>query len=148
MRATGAAIRLIADGDVTGVIATTEPERTGVDIYLGSGGAQEGVLAAAALKCLGGQMQGRLLFLNDDQARRARELGHTDPHRTFAIHDMVAGDVVFAMTGITEGVLLEGVRFRGDGVTTQTLVMKYSTGTVRWIKALHRDFSKFAESGK
>lgn len=134
VRATGAAIRLIGDGDVAGVIQTTESGETGVDIYMGSGGAPEGILAACALKCIGGQMQGRLILDRPDKVARARDIGITDPHRIYRLDEMVRGDVVFAATGITDGSLLAGVRFGPDHAETQTVVMRASTGTVRWIR--------------
>ena len=145
IRATGAAIRLIGDGDVAGVIDTTDPERSGIDIYLGTGGAPEGVLAAAALSCIGGQMQGRLVgYLTPDEAKqRARRMGVTDFRRKLDKTDMAKGDVLFAATGVTDGNLLSGVRFARNGITTHTLVMRSSSGTVRWIRALHQDPDKF-----
>ena len=109
MRAAGARIMLISDGDVSGVIATSRSD-SGVDIYMGSGGAPEGVLAAAALRCIGGQMQGRLLFRNDDERGRARRLGITDLNRKYELHDLAKGDVMFAATGVTDGTMLRGVR--------------------------------------
>jgi fructose-1,6-bisphosphatase II / sedoheptulose-1,7-bisphosphatase len=138
VRVTGAALRLIGDGDVAGVIHTTEPEETGVDIYLGSGGAHEGILAACALRCIGGQMQARLILDRPDKLRRAHELGITDPRRVYRLDEMVRGDVLFAATGITDGSLLQGVRFRGDRAETHTVVMRASTGTVRWMKTRYR----------
>src|SRR5260370_37444760 len=117
VREAGARIMLISDGDVSGVIATSEPE-TGIDIYMGSGGAPEGVLAAAALRCIGGQMQGRLLFRNDDEPGRARRLGITDLDRKYKLHDLASGDVMFAATGVTNGTMLRGVRrFPGGAMT-------------------------------
>ncbi len=144
VRATGAAIRLIGDGDVAGVIHTTEPDETGIDIYLGIGGAPEGVLAAAALRCIGGQMQGRLVINREDQVQRAQRMGIADVRKKFTMEEMAKGDVLFAATGVTDGNMLQGVKFsRGDRVTTHTVVMRSSTGTVRWIKASHTDMSKF-----
>ncbi|MBN9011399.1 MAG: class II fructose-bisphosphatase, partial [Rhizobiales bacterium] len=143
IRATGAAIRLIGDGDVAGVIDTTDPERSGIDIYLGTGGAPEGVLAAAALSCIGGQMQGRLVTDSDEAKQRARRMGVTDFRRKLDKTDMAKGDVLFAATGVTDGNLLSGVRFARNGITTHTLVMRSSSGTVRWIRALHQDPDKF-----
>jgi fructose-1,6-bisphosphatase II / sedoheptulose-1,7-bisphosphatase len=143
IRAAGAAIRLIGDGDVAGVIDTTDPERSGIDIYLGTGGAPEGVLAAAALSCIGGQMQGRLVTDSEEAKQRARRMGMTDFRKKLDKTDMAKGDVLFAATGVTDGNLLSGVRFGRTGITTQTLVMRSSSGTVRWITALHQDPEKF-----
>jgi fructose-1,6-bisphosphatase II / sedoheptulose-1,7-bisphosphatase len=143
IRAAGAAIRLIGDGDVAGVIDTTDPERSGIDIYLGTGGAPEGVLAAAALACIGGQMQGRLVTDSEAAKQRARRMGFTDFRKKLDKTDMAKGDVLFAATGVTDGNLLSGVRFGRNGITTQTLVMRSSSGTVRWITALHQDPEKF-----
>jgi fructose-1,6-bisphosphatase II / sedoheptulose-1,7-bisphosphatase len=143
LRATGAAIRLIGDGDVAGVIDTTDPEMSGIDIYLGSGGAPEGVLAAAALSCIGGQMQGRLVTDSERARERARRMGFADFTKKLDMTDMAKGDVLFAATGVTDGNLLSGVRFQKSGITTHTVVMRSSSGTVRWIKALHQDPEKF-----
>ena len=138
LRAIGCGIMLIPDGDVAGVIATTNPD-TGIDIYIGSGGAPEGVLAAAALRCVGGQMQGRLVFRNDDEKQRAFRWGITDLDRVYALEDLAKGDVIFAATGVTDGSLLKGVKRRRDGVTTtETVVMRASSGTVRWVSGEHR----------
>ena len=134
IRATGAAIRLITDGDVAGVIHTATPEETGIDIYMGVGGAPEGVLAAAALRCIGGQMQGRLITKSDDQIARAAKMGIVDFNKKFTMHEMASGDVMFSATGVTDGSMLRGVRFEGGYVTTETVVMRSATGTVRWIK--------------
>jgi fructose-1,6-bisphosphatase II / sedoheptulose-1,7-bisphosphatase len=136
VRAAGARIMLISDGDVSGVIATSRPD-SGVDIYLGSGGAPEGVLAAAALRCIGGQMQGRLLFRNDDERARARKWGVTDLNRKYGMLDMAKGDVMFAATGVTDGPMLRGVRRSRAGATTHSMVMRSKTGTVRIIEAHH-----------
>jgi fructose-1,6-bisphosphatase II / sedoheptulose-1,7-bisphosphatase len=136
VRAAGARILLITDGDVSGVIATSRPE-SGIDIYLGSGGAPEGVLAAAALRCIGGQMQGRLLFRNDEEKARARKLGITDLNRKYGLHDLAKGDVMFAATGVTDGTMLRGVRRFHGGATTHSMVMRSKTGTVRLIEASH-----------
>jgi fructose-1,6-bisphosphatase II / sedoheptulose-1,7-bisphosphatase len=136
VRSAGARIMLISDGDVSGVIATSRPE-SGVDIYLGSGGAPEGVLAAAALRCIGGQMQGRLLFRNDDERARARKWGVTDLNRKYGMLDMAKGDVMFAATGVTDGAMLRGVRRSRAGATTHSMVMRSKTGTVRIIEAQH-----------
>jgi fructose-1,6-bisphosphatase II / sedoheptulose-1,7-bisphosphatase len=136
VRSAGARIMLIPDGDVSGVIATARPE-SGVDIYLGSGGAPEGVLAAAALRCIGGQMQGRLLFRNDDERARARRCGIADFDRKYQLLDLAKGDVMFAATGVTDGAMLRGVRrFRG-GAATHSIVMRSKSGTVRIIEAQH-----------
>ncbi|MGZ8415833.1 MAG: class II fructose-bisphosphatase [Methyloceanibacter sp.] len=143
VRASGATLKLIGDGDIAGVIHVTEPLETGIDIYMGIGGAQEGVLAAAALACIGGQMQGRLVIANDQHRARARAAGIHDLGRKYTMRDMVTGDLSFAATGITDGSLLEGVRFTREGVFTHTLVMRASTRTVRWIKTEHPDLNKF-----
>jgi fructose-1,6-bisphosphatase II / sedoheptulose-1,7-bisphosphatase len=138
LRSLGCGIMLIPDGDVAGVIATTNPD-TGIDIYMGSGGAPEGVLAAAALRCVGGQLQGRLVFRNDDERGRARRWGITDLDRIYDLHDLAKGDVIFAATGVTDGSLLKGVKRRRDGViTTQSVVMRASSGTIRWVSGEHR----------
>jgi fructose-1,6-bisphosphatase II / sedoheptulose-1,7-bisphosphatase len=143
VRATGAALRLIGDGDIAGVIHVTKPLETGIDIYMGIGGAQEGVLAAAALACIGGQMQGRLIASNDEHRARARAAGIVDLTRKHTMRDMVTGDLSFAATGVTDGSLLEGVRFTKEAIFTQSLVMRASTRTVRWIRAEHPDITKF-----
>ncbi len=135
-REAGARIRLISDGDVAGAIATSTPD-SGVDIYMGSGGAPEGVLAAAALRCIGGQMQGRLLFRNDDEKGRARRLGIADLNRKYGMEELAAGDVMFACTGVTDGAMLKGVRRFSGGASTHSLVMRSSTGTVRLIETRH-----------
>jgi fructose-1,6-bisphosphatase II / sedoheptulose-1,7-bisphosphatase len=136
VRAAGARIMLIGDGDVSGVIATSDPE-TGIDIYMGSGGAPEGVLAAAALRCIGGQMQGKLLFRNDDERGRAHRLGITDLDRVYSLLDLAHGDVMFAATGVTGGTMLKGVRRFAGGAMTHSVVMRSRTGTVRYIEAKH-----------
>jgi len=146
VRLTGAAIRLIGDGDVAGVIHTTEPDETGIDIYMGIGGAPEGVLAAAALRCIGGQMQGRLVINSDEQRERAKRMGIDDVDRKFDMTEMARGDVLFAATGVTDGNLLAGVKFGRRSITTHTVVMRSSSGTVRWIKAEHQDLDKFDEA--
>jgi fructose-1,6-bisphosphatase II / sedoheptulose-1,7-bisphosphatase len=135
-RAAGARIVLLSDGDVAGVIATAQPD-SGVDLYVGSGGAPEGVLSAAALRCVGGQMQGRLMFEDDAQIARARAMGITDPGRIYGITDMAKGDVMFAATGVTSGAMLRGVRRYGHGATTHSIVMRSKSGTVRMIEAQH-----------
>ncbi len=137
VRSTGASVQLISDGDVAGVIATTDPA-TGIDIYLGQGGAPEGVLAAAALRCVGGQIQGRLVFRNDTERRRAAKLGITDFHRKYSLMDMASGDVVFSATGVTDGSMLRGVHRDGKHLCTDSVVMRSATGTVRRIRALHK----------
>ena len=136
VRAAGARIMLISDGDVSGVIATARPD-SGVDIYIGSGGAPEGVLAAAALRCIGGFMQGRLLFRNEDEKGRARRLGVADLNRKYALTDLAKGDVMFAATGVTNGTMLQGVRRIDHGAVTQSMVMRSKSGTVRMIEAVH-----------
>lgn len=136
VREAGARISLIQDGDVSGVIATAEP-LTGVDIYMGSGGAPEGVLAAAALRCLGGCMQGRLLFRNDDEKARAAKWGVTDLNKKYNILDMARGDVMFAATGVTNGAMLKGVRRFAGGAETHSIVMRSKSGTVRHVQATH-----------
>lgn len=138
VRATGAAVQLIPDGDIAGVIWTTDSEQTGIDIYLGSGGAPEGVLAAAALQCIGGQMQGQLLPMKDEERQRAEKMG-ADVNRKYSIDDMASGDVIFSATGVTDGSLLEGVHFRGDFAETETVVMRSQTGTVRRVKTTFRN---------
>lgn len=139
VRKAGAAVQLIPDGDIAGVIWTTDPGETGIDIYLGSGGAPEGVLAAAALRCIGGQIQGRLMPSNDDERARAATMGITDIGRKFKLEDMASADVIFSATGVTDGSLLDGVRFRGDFAETESVVMRSKTGTVRRIKTTYRD---------
>jgi fructose-1,6-bisphosphatase II / sedoheptulose-1,7-bisphosphatase len=136
VREAGARIMLIGDGDVSGVIATSRPD-SGVDIYMGSGGAPEGVLAAAALRCIGGFMQGRLLFRNDDERGRAAKWGVKDLNRKYALLDLAKGDVMFAATGVTSGSMLQGIRRFAGGATTQSIIMRSKTGTVRVIDATH-----------
>ncbi len=143
VRAAGAGIRLIGDGDIAGVIHTTDPDETGIDIYLGIGGAPEGVLAAAALRCIGGQMEGRLVLDTEEKRARARKMGIDRPDRIYQMEEMARGDVLFAATGVTDGNLLSGVRFGKASIMTETVVMRSSTQTVRWIRAEHRTFSKF-----
>ena len=143
VRSTGAAIRLIGDGDVAGVIHTTNPEETGIDIYLGIGGAPEGVLAAAALRCIGGQMQGRLQLNTDEKIARAKTMGIDDPDRIYNLEEMASGDVVFSATGVTDGNLLNGVRCSKTAIVTHTIVMRSSSRTVREIIARHQDLGKF-----
>jgi fructose-1,6-bisphosphatase II / sedoheptulose-1,7-bisphosphatase len=141
VREAGARIMLISDGDVTGVVATATPEAE-IDIYLGSGGAPEGVLAAAALRCIGGQMQGRLLFEDDAQIARVREMGHPDPRRKFNLEEMAKGDVMFAATGVTSGAMLRGVKRFGHGAMTHSMVMRSKSGTVRFVEARHNFTTK------
>ncbi len=136
VRVAGARILLIGDGDVAGVMATSNKE-SGVDLYLGSGGAPEGVLAAAALRCIGGQMQGRLIFRNEQERDRARKWGITDFDRKYELHDLAGGDVMFAATGVTDGSMLRGVRRQSTTASTQSVVMRSKTGTVRLISADH-----------
>jgi fructose-1,6-bisphosphatase II / sedoheptulose-1,7-bisphosphatase len=136
VREAGARIMLITDGDISGVIATSE-EESGVDIYLGSGGAPEGVLAAAALQCIGGQMQGRLMFRNDDERNRATRCGITDFDRKYGLDDLAHGEVMIAATGVTNGAMLKGVRRFSGGAATHSLVMRSKSGTVRYIEATH-----------
>ncbi len=136
VRAAGARIMLISDGDVSGVIATAQPD-AGIDIYMGSGGAPEGVLAAAALRCIGGFMQGRLLFRNDDEKARAQKWGVTDLNKKYGMTDLAKGDVMFAATGVTDGAMLRGVRRFSGGAHTHSVVMRSKTGTVRRIEATH-----------
>ena len=143
VRKTGAAIRLIGDGDVAGVIDTTAPEETGIDIYIGSGGAPEGVLAASALRCVGGQMQGRLILDTEEKAARAAKMGVSDPKKIYSHMEMAHGEVIFAATGVTDGNMLGGVRFMKNYFQTETIVMRSSSKTVREIKARHQDMEKF-----
>ncbi|UHD44739.1 class II fructose-bisphosphatase [Aureimonas altamirensis] len=143
IRALGAAIRLIGDGDVAGVIHTTDPEETGIDVYMGIGGAPEGVLAAAALRCMGGQMEGRLQLNTNEKRARAEEMGVRDPYRIYTLDDLASGDVIFAATGVTDGNLLNGVRMYSNRIETHTLVMRSYSRTVRHIRARHYDREKF-----
>ncbi len=137
LRGLGCGIQLIPDGDVAGVIAVTNPDTT-IDVYMGSGGAPEGVLAAAALRCVGGQFQGRLLFRNDDERARAARWGVEDLNRVYHLHDLAKGDCIFAATGVTDGSLLDGVKRRKGCMTTESVVMRASSGTVRWVRGEHR----------
>jgi fructose-1,6-bisphosphatase II / sedoheptulose-1,7-bisphosphatase len=143
IRKAGAAVRLITDGDVAGVIHTADPVNTGVDIYVGIGGAPEGVLAASALRCIGGQMQGRLILDTEAKRERAAKMGIKDPRKKYEMEDMVRGDCLFSATGVTTGSLLRGVRFNNTTIETETVVMRSVTGTVRWIRAEHRQLDKF-----
>jgi fructose-1,6-bisphosphatase II / sedoheptulose-1,7-bisphosphatase len=135
-RESGARIMLIGDGDVSGVIATST-EEAGVDIYMGTGGAPEGVLAAAALRCIGGQMQGRLVFRNEDERSRAERLGITDYDRKYNLRELAGGETMFAATGVTMGTMLKGVRRFKNGAMTHSLIMRSKSGTVRYIEAEH-----------
>jgi fructose-1,6-bisphosphatase II / sedoheptulose-1,7-bisphosphatase len=139
VREAGAGVQLIPDGDIAGVIWATDPKETGIDIYMGSGGAPEGVLAAAALRCIGGQIQGRLMPMKDEERERAEKMGISDIKRKFNLEDMASADVVFSATGVTDGSLLKGVRIRGDFAETETVVMRAKTGTVRRIKSTVRN---------
>jgi fructose-1,6-bisphosphatase II / sedoheptulose-1,7-bisphosphatase len=136
VREAGAAVALISDGDIAGVIHTSDSE-TGIDIYMGQGGAPEGVLAAAALRCVGGQIQGRLVFRNDDERGRAARIGIKDFNRKYNTLDLASGDVMFAATGVTDGTMLRGIHRAGRFMTSETVVMRSKTGTVRWIRARH-----------
>ena len=131
LRSTGAAIRLITDGDVAGVMHCAEPHLTGIDMYMGSGGAPEGVLAAAALKCMGGQMFGRLMFRNDDERNRAKKAGITNLDRVYTRDDMVTADVIFAATGVTDGSIVSGIKREVGYLTAETILMRSKTGSVR-----------------
>jgi fructose-1,6-bisphosphatase II / sedoheptulose-1,7-bisphosphatase len=137
LRSIGCGVMLIGDGDVAGVIATADPDTT-IDVYMGSGGAPEGVLACAALRCVGGQFKGRLLFRNDDERGRARKWGIEDLDKQYDLEELAKGDCIFAATGVTDGSLLEGVKRRKGKMTTESVVMRASTGTVRWVKGEHR----------
>ena len=136
VRAAGARIRLIGDGDVAAAIATTD-EKTGIDVLMGTGGAPEGVLAAAALRCVGGDMQGLLQYRSDDERQRAERMGIKDHHRVYQVDELAQGQVMFAATGVTDGSLLRGVHFSAGGATTHSVVMRSKSGTVRYIEAAH-----------
>jgi fructose-1,6-bisphosphatase II / sedoheptulose-1,7-bisphosphatase len=136
VRDAGARILLISDGDVSGVMATSEPN-SGIDLYLGSGGAPEGVLACAALRCIGGQFQGRLLFRNDDEKARAAKWGITDLDRKYDLLELASGDVMFAATGVTDGTILRGIRVTANSAETESIIMRSKTGTVRVVTAKH-----------
>ncbi|MBT5157823.1 MAG: class II fructose-bisphosphatase [Rhodobiaceae bacterium] len=142
VRAAGARVTLISDGDIAGVIHCTDPS-TGIDMYMGTGGAPEGVLAAAALRCTGGQMQGRLVTTDEGQKERARKMGIEDFNRKYTAEEMASGDVVLSATGVTTGSMLTGIAQHGNEIWTDTLLMRSSTGTIRWIKARHTDPDKF-----
>src|SRR5271170_5575865 len=148
VRKVGAAVSLISDGDVAGVIHTAEPDKTGIDIYIGIGGAPEGVLAAAALRCIGGQMQGRLVFRTDDEKQRAAKAGIKDLKHKYEMNELAHGDVLFAATGVTDGAMLKGVRRLAGGATTHSVVMRSKSGTVRTIEAKHNFRRKPLEEGK
>ena len=137
LREIGCGVMLIGDGDVAGVIATTNPDTT-IDVYMGSGGAPEGVLACAALRCVGGQFKGRLLFRNDDERARARKWGIQDLDKVYDLTELARGDCIFAATGVTDGSLLQGVKRMKGKMTTESVVMRASSGTVRWVKGEHR----------
>ncbi|MDE2135054.1 MAG: class II fructose-bisphosphatase [Alphaproteobacteria bacterium] len=136
VRSVGASVHLITDGDVAGVIATSDP-KTGIDIYIGRGGAPEGVLAASALRCVGGQFQARLFFKSNDEKERAAKLGITDFNRKYKVKDLASGDVIFAASGVTNGSMLQGVHRTQEFTFTHSVVMRSSSGTVRWITARH-----------
>jgi fructose-1,6-bisphosphatase II / sedoheptulose-1,7-bisphosphatase len=142
IRKLGASVSLITDGDVAGVIHCAEP-KTGIDIYLGIGGAPEGVLSAAALRCIGGQMQTRLVIDTDELRARTEKMGIKDPKKKYEIEDMVKGDCLFAATGVTTGPMLQGVKYNRDTIETETVVMRSTTGTVRRVLAEHRQLDKF-----
>jgi len=137
LRGIGCGIMLIPDGDVAGVIATTDPTTT-IDVYMGQGGAPEGVLACAALRCVGGQFQGRLVFRNDDERARAAKWGIEDLDKVYVLEELAKGDCIFAATGVTDGSLLAGVKRVKGKMTTESVVMRASSGTVRWVKGEHR----------
>ncbi|MGL4242967.1 MAG: class II fructose-bisphosphatase [Beijerinckiaceae bacterium] len=143
LREVGCSVRLITDGDVAGVILTADP-KSGIDIYLGIGAAPEGVLAAGALRCVGGQMQGRLILDTPAKVERARGMGVKDPNKKYDLMELASGDVVVALTGVTDGALVSGVKFYGDIVETDTLIYRSTTGTVRRIHGEHRELKKFA----
>jgi len=143
IRRTGAGVRLISDGDVAGVIFTSMPDETGIDMYLGIGAAPEGVLAASALRCIGGHMQGRLILDTEEKRSRAAAMGVKDPNKKYELMDLASGDVIVAATGVTDGALLSGVRFGKHVIETETIVYRSATGTVRRIRAEHRQFEKF-----
>ena len=142
-RRAGASLRLLTDGDVAGIILTAQPDETGVDLYLGTGGAPEGVLAAGALRCVGGQMQGRLILDTAEKVERAKKMGIADAKKIYDMKELASGDVVVAATGVTDGGLLSGVKFRQNTIETETLIYRSVTGTVRRIRAEHRELGKF-----
>lgn len=138
VRETGAGIRLISDGDIAGIIHTANADATGADIYLGIGAAPEGVIAAGVLRCIGGHMQGRLILDSHDKRERAARMGISDPNRKYELDDMARGDVIVAATGVTDGALLRGVRFRPGMIETETVVYRSASGTVRRMLCEHR----------
>jgi len=142
-RRVGASVRLITDGDVAGVIFTAQADQTGVDIYFGTGGAPEGVLAAGALRCVGGQMQGRLILDTEAKRERALKMGIKDPKKIYDMKELASGDVIVCATGVTDGALLKGVKFGADMVETETVIYRSVTGTVRRIQGEHREMAKF-----
>ena len=142
VREAGARVTLISDGDIAGVIHCTDPA-TGIDMYLGTGGAPEGVLAAAGLRCTGGQMQGRLVTTDEGQKQRAAKMGIKDFDKKYEMDEMASGDVVLSVTGVTSGSMLSGIHQNGNEVWTDTLLMRSSTHTIRWIKARHATIGKF-----
>jgi fructose-1,6-bisphosphatase II / sedoheptulose-1,7-bisphosphatase len=144
VRTAGAAINLIGDGDIAGIIQTVEAADTGIDMYIGIGGAPEGVLAASALRCIGGQMFGRLTALSEDERKRANAMGLLDLSPKYSIEQMATGDVIFAATGVTDGSLLDGVKFSHGRVETHTVIMRAATKTVRWLRTQHRAAAKFS----
>lgn len=137
LRTAGVSVKLLSDGDIAGVIHAVNTADTGVDIYLGSGGAPEGVLAAAALRCIGGHMQGKLILDSPDKRLRAREMGIEDPNRIYDVTDLASGDVLFSATGVTDGSLVDGVKLRRGSIETSTVVMRSWSQTTRWIRARH-----------
>lgn len=142
-RRIGCPLRIIPDGDVAGIIYTAQPEQTGIDLYLGIGGAPEGVLAAGALRCVGGQMQGRLILDTEEKVARAAGMGVKDPKRKYDMKELASGDVIVSLTGVTDGALVSGVKFDKDVIRTETLIYRSTSGTVRKIAAEHREMSKF-----
>lgn len=144
VRKTGAAIRLITDGDVVGIIHTTQPDHTGIDLYIGSGGAPEGVLAAGALRCVGGQMQARLLLDTEAKIARAAKMGIADPVKKYDVSELASGDTILCATGVTDGALLSGVKFGKTVVETETIIYRSASKTVRRVKAEHHNMEKFA----
>jgi fructose-1,6-bisphosphatase II / sedoheptulose-1,7-bisphosphatase len=152
IRSAGAKVSLISDGDVAGIIHTTDPA-TGIDLYIGTGGAPEGVLAAAALACTGGQMQGRLVTDSEHQKERAAQMGVSDFDKKYSVDDMAKGDIILSLTGVTSGSLVKGVSYQQSAITTDSLVMRRSLGetptsTTRWIRARHHITDKFSQDGK
>jgi fructose-1,6-bisphosphatase II / sedoheptulose-1,7-bisphosphatase len=141
IRSSGARVKLIPDGDIAGVIHTTDPQ-TGIDMYMGIGGAPEGVLAAAALRCTGGQMQAKLVLEDQEKKDRATKMGISDYNKIYTLNELVSGDALFAATGVTNGSMLSGIENR-NGLWTNTVVMRSSSGTVRWIKSHHTNKEKF-----